>query len=408
MIDVAAGKEIAGKEVADDARARANVVRLAAAQALTGANSAVIFATGSIVGYTISPDKSLATVPLSMYVVGLAAGTLPTGAISRRFGRRVAFVIGTGCGALAGLFGCLAILRGSFVLFCLATFLGGLYGAVSQSYRFAAADGASAAYRPKAVSWVMAGGVFAGLLGPQLVQWTMGVWQPYLFAFSYLVQAAIALIAMAVVASVNAPNPAPADFHGGRPLLSIVRQPRFIAAALCGAIAYPLMNLVMTSAPLAMQLCGLTIGDSNFGLQWHIVAMYVPSFFTGSLIARLGAPKVVAAGLLLEAGAAAIGLSGITAMHFWAMLFVLGIGWNLGFVGASAMVLETHLPQERNKVQAFNDFLVFGTMAIGSFASGQLLTDYGWPMVNKVVLPLVLIGLVVLLLASFARRRASI
>jgi len=403
MIDVAAGKE-----VADDARARANVVRLAAAQALTGANSAVIFATGSIVGYTISPDQSLATVPLSMYVVGLAAGTLPTGAISRRFGRRVAFVIGTGCGALAGLFGCLAILRGSFVLFCLATFLGGLYGAVSQSYRFAAADGASTAYRPKAVSWVMAGGVFAGVLGPQLVQWTMDVWQPYLFAFSYLVQAAIALIAMAVVASVNAPKPAPADFHGGRPLLRIVRQPRFIAAALCGIVAYPIMNLVMTSAPLAMHLCGLDVADSNRGIQWHIVAMYLPSFFTGSLISRFGAPKVVAAGLLLEAAAAAIGLSGLTRMHFWATLLVLGVGWNLSFVGASAMVLETHLPQERNKVQAFNDFLVFGMMAIGSFASGQLLADYGWEMVNKVVFPPVLIGLVVLLLAAFARRRASV
>ena len=173
MIDVTVVDEIAG-----DARARSNVVRLAAAQALTGANSAVIFATGSIVGATLAPDISLATVPLSMYVLGLAAGTLPTGAISRAYGRRVAFIIGTGCGVLTGLLAAFAILRGSFVLFCCATFLGGLYGAVSQSYRFAAADGASAAYRPKAVSWVMAGGVFAGVLGPQLVQWTMDIWPP--------------------------------------------------------------------------------------------------------------------------------------------------------------------------------------------------------------------------------------
>src|SRR4051794_35568079 len=163
-------------EVTNDLRARGNVLRLAAAQALTGANSAVIFATGSIVGATLAPSISLATVPLSMYVLGLAAGTLPTGAISRRFGRRAAFIVGTACGALTGLLGSFAILHASFVLFCLATFLGGLYGAVAQSYRFAAADGASAAYRPKAVSWVMAGGVFAGVLGPQLVQWTMDVW----------------------------------------------------------------------------------------------------------------------------------------------------------------------------------------------------------------------------------------
>lgn len=402
MLDVTSANEIAA-----DVRVRGNVVRLAAAQALTGANSAVIFATGSIVGAALAPDMSLATVPLSMYVVGLAAGTLPTGAISRRFGRRWAFVIGTGLGTLTGLIGSFAILHASFALFCLATFLGGLYGSVAQSYRFAAADGASAAYRPKAVSWVMAGGVFAGVLGPQLVQWTMDIWSPYLFAFSFLVQAAVALIAMGIVAGVDMPKPAPADLHGGRPLLTIVTQPRFIAAALCGVISYPMMNLVMTSAPLAMKMCGLSLSDSNFGIQWHIVAMYGPSFFTGALIARFGAPKIVAAGLLLEAGAAAIGLSGITAMHFWATLIVLGVGWNFSFIGASALVLETHRPQERNKVQAFNDFLVFGMMAIGSFSSGQLLANYGWSAVNMVVFPPVALGLVALSLASWARRRRA-
>jgi MFS family permease len=394
-------------DVSGDARARSNVVRLAAAQALTGANSAVIFATGSIVGATLAPNISFATVPLSMYVVGLAAGTLPTGAISRLYGRRVAFMIGTGCGVLTGLLGAFAILHSSFALFCCATFLGGLYGAVSQSYRFAAADGASAEYRPKAVSWVMAGGVFAGVLGPQLVQWTMDIWPPYLFAFSFVVQAMVALVAMAVLAGVDAPKPVPSDLHGGRPLLEIVRQPRFIAAALCGIIAYPMMNLVMTSAPLAMKICGLSVSDSNFGIQWHIVAMYGPSFFTGFLITRFGAPRIVALGLLLEAGAAAVGLSGITAMHFWATLFILGIGWNFSFVGASALVLETHRPQERNKVQAFNDFLVFGMMAIGSFSSGQLLANYGWSAVNLVVFPPVVLGLAVLTLVSWARRRAN-
>ena len=400
MIDVTAANEIS-----DDARAWSNVRRLAAAQALTGANSAVIFATGSIIGATLAPDMSLATVPLSMYVVGLATGTLPTGAISRAYGRRVAFIIGTGCGVATGLLGSYAILHASFVLFCCATFLGGLYGSVSQSYRFAAADGASVAYRPKAVSWVMAGGVFAGVLGPQLVQWTMDIWPPYLFAFSFVVQALVALVAMAILSGVDAPKPAPADLHGGRPLLEIVRQPRFIAAAICGIVSYPMMNLVMTSAPLAMKICGLSVSDSNFGIQWHIVAMYGPSFFTGALIARFGAPTVVAMGLVLEAAAASIGLTGITAMHFWATLIVLGIGWNFGFVGASALVLETHRPQERNKVQAFNDFLVFGTMAVGSFSSGQLLANYGWSAVNMVVYPPVFLGLVVLTLASFARRR---
>jgi len=403
MIDVTASDEFA-----NDARVKANVVRLAAAQALTGANSAVIFATGSIVGATLSPSISLATVPLSMYVLGMAAGTLPTGAIARVYGRRTAFIIGTGLGAITGVLGAFAILHASFWLFCSATFLGGLYGSVAQSYRFAAADGASPAYRSKAVSWVMAGGVFAGVLGPQLVQWTMDIWPPHLFAFSFVVQAVVALVAMAIVAGVDAPKPAAADLHGGRPLFEIVRQPRFIAAALCGVIAYPVMNLVMTSAPLAMKMCGLTVSDSNFGIQWHIVAMYGPSFFTGSLIVRFGAPRIVALGLALEAVAATIGLTGITAPHFWATLMMLGLGWNFAFVGASALVLETHLPQEKTKVQAFNDFLIFGMMAIGSFSSGQLLANYGWNAVNLVVYPPVLLGLVVLAFVSFAKRRARL
>lgn len=390
----------------DDHRARANVIKLGIAQALSGANAAVIFATGAIVGSILAPDVSLATVPVSIYVVGLAVGTLPTGTIARLYGRRVAFIIGSGCGALCGLLGMIAILYASFTLFCIATFFGGLYGAVAQSYRFAAADGASVAYRPKAVSWVMAGGVFAGVLGPQLVQWTMDIWQPYLFAFSFLMQAVIALVAMALLSRVNAPKPPPASQAGGRPLLQIVRQPVFIAAAVCGVVSYAMMNLVMTSAPLAMRMCGLPLSDSNFGLQWHIVAMYGPSFFTGSLIARFGAPSVIALGLVLEAVAAIIGLSGETSMHFWAGLIVLGLGWNFGFIGASAMVLETHRPEERTKVQSFNDFIVFGLMAVGSFLSGQILASYGWAMVNIVVFPPVILGLIVLGYAAIQRRRA--
>ena len=387
-----------------DARVRANVLRLAAAQSLTGANSAVIFATGSILGATLAPSAALATLPISIYVVGLACGTLPTGAISRTYGRRIAFMIGGVCGAICGALAAFAILRGSFLLFCIATFFGGLYAAVSQSYRFAAADGASVAYRPKAISWVMAGGIFAGVLGPQLVQWTMDIWAPYLFAASFLAQAVIALVAIVIVAGFDGPKPAPADLAAGRPLAEIARQPKFIAAALCGTVAYTMMNLLMTSAPLAMKFCGLTLADSNFGIQWHIVAMYAPSFFTGPLIARFGAPRIVAIGLALEAVAACIGLSGISAMHFWTALVVLGVGWNFGFVGASALVVETHLPAERNKVQAFNDFLVFGMMAIGSFSSGQLLANFGWSTVNAVVFPPIVVALVCLAFVRFAAR----
>jgi MFS family permease len=383
--------------------ARGNVLRLSAATALGGANSTVIFATGSIIGAEFANDPALATLPISMYVVGLAAGTLPTGWISRAYGRRVAFVIGCLLGAVCGALATIAISTGAFALFCAATFCGGLYAAVVQSYRFAAADGASASFRAKAVAWVLTGGIFAGIVGPQLVQWTMNL-SPHLFAPSYIGQGAVALLAIFVLAGVHAPRPPPADLHGGRPLSKIVLRSDFLIAALCGVVSYALMNFVMTSAPLAMRMCGHSLTDSNLGIQWHVIAMYAPSFVTGSLITRFGAKRIVALGLALEAVAALIGLSGIGVAHFWSALVVLGIGWNFGFVGASAMVLETHMPAERNKVQAFNDFLVFGTMAIGSFSSGQILANSGWPAVNLVVFPPVAIALVALLLLS--RRRS--
>lgn len=390
-----------------DRRARANVLRLAAAQALAGANAAVVFATGAIVGATLAPDPAYATVPISVFVVGMAAGTLPAGWIARRHGRRAAFVAGTGCGVAMGLLAALAVLLASFPLYCFATLLGGCYAAVVQSFRFAAADGASPAFRPRALSWVMAGGVFAGVLGPQLVTWTMDLWAPYTFAASYLAQAAVALVAMAVLSGVALPRPAAGERAAGRPLGEIVRQPPFVAAVVCGVVSYALMNLVMTSAPLAMRMCGLPVSASNWAIQWHIVAMYGPSFFTGSLIARFGAPRVVAAGLAITVGAAAVGLSGVTAGHFSLALVLLGLGWNFGFVGASAMVLETHRPEERTRVQSFNDFLVFGTMAAGSFSSGGLLAAQGWAAVNLVVFPPVALALAVLAASGLFRRRPA-
>jgi MFS family permease len=378
---------------------RGNVLRLGTATALGGANSTVIFATGSIIGAEIAPDPALATLPLSMFVVGLATGTLPTGWVSRAYGRRVAFFIGCLLGALGGALATVAVSTGAFALFCAATFCGGLYAAVVQSYRFAAADGASASIRAKAVAWVLTGGIFAGIVGPQLVQWTMNL-SPHLFAASYIGQGAVALLAVFVLAGVHAPRPVPADLHGGRPLRKIVLRSDFLIAALCGVVSYALMNFVMTSAPLAMRMCGHSLTDSNLGIQWHVIAMYGPSFVTGSLIARFGAKRIVAFGLALEALAALIGLLGISVAHFWSALVVLGIGWNFGFVGASALVLETHASAERNKVQAFNDFLVFGTMAIGSFSSGQILANSGWSAVNLVVFPPVALALAALLLLS--------
>jgi MFS family permease len=356
----------------------ADVWRLAVAQALAGANSAVVYATGAIVGNMLAPRPALATLPISIFVVGMAACTLPAGAIARRHGRRAAFLTGTGCGVLVGLLAALAVVLGSFWLFCLGTFFGGSYAAVVLSFRFAAADCVPAERRARALSAVMAGGVFAGIIGPQLVTYTMDLWQPYLFAATFLAQAAVAAVSALVLLGVRVPMPTRAEMAGGRPLGAIVRQPRFITAVICGVVSYTLMNFIMTAAPLAMRLCGLSQESSNLGLQWHIVAMYAPGFFTGRLITRFGAPRVVAAGLALTAVSAAIGLTGVDVAHFWLTLILLGLGWNFGFVGASALVLECHRPEERTRVQSLNDFLVFGTMAAGSFSSGGLLTAYGW------------------------------
>ena len=316
--------------------------------------------------------------------------------------------MGTGLGIVSGLLAALAIVVGSFLLFCVAAFCGGAYAAVVLSFRFAAADCVAPEQRARALSTVMAGGVFAGVLGPQIVTYTMSLWPPYLFVASYLAQAAVAVLCMAVLAGVDLPKPAATETGAGRPLGVIARQPRFIAAVACGVVSYLLMNFIMTSAPLAMRLCGLPLASSNLALQWHVIAMYGPSFFTGRLITRFGAPRVVVAGLLLTAAAAATGLAGVDVAHFWAALILLGLGWNFGFVGASALVLDCHRPEERTRVQAFNDFLVFGTMVVGSFASGGLLTGYGWGMVCLVAFPPLLLALAALFATGSFRRTVAV
>ena len=384
-----------------------NIGRLAMAQALGGANANVVYATGAIVGSQLAPDPSLVTFPISLFVVGMASGTLPTGYISRRYGRRAAFLIGTTLGVVAGMIGLAAVLRASFALFCLATFVAGVYSAVVQSFRFAATDGAPPSLRARAISWVMVGGLVGGVIGPQMIQLTMDMWPPYLFAASFVGQSAFALASMAVLASVDLPKPATSELASGRPLLEIVATPKFAIAALCGVVSYALMNLVMTSAPLAMRLCGLSLSDSNLGIQWHVLAMFGPSFFTGGLIARFGAGRIVGVGLLLTCAAAIVDLSGLTVWHFWTGLVLLGLGWNFGFVGASAMVVETHRPEERNKVQSFNDFVIFGTMALGSFSSGKLLTSFGWDAVNWVAFPPIAIALIALLGVGLLRGRVA-
>jgi len=388
------------------AHERGNVARLVVAQAMAGANATIVYATAGVVGNTLAPDKALATLPVSIFVLGMAACTLPAGAVAHRHGRRAAFLLGTLCGVLVGLIACAAVLAGSFALFCVGTFFGGAYAAVVLSFRFAAADCVPPERRPRAISAVMAGGIAAGVIGPQLVTHTMALWPPYTFAATYLGQAALAALCALVLAGVRLPVPRAAEAGRGRPLARIAAQPRFVAAVMAGVVSYLIMNMIMTSAPLAMRLCGLSQESANLGLQWHVIAMYLPSFLTGRIIVRFGAPRVVVAGLALTAGAAATGLAGIDVAHFWGTLVLLGLGWNLAFIGASTMVVETHRPEERTRVQSLNDFLVFGLMVVGSFASGGLLNAYGWNVVLWITLPPLLVALATLWrTGSFRRER---
>lgn len=393
---------------AGDRLARRNAVVLAVTQALGGANNAVMLATGGIVGAMLAHDRALATLPISVYVVGLWFGTLPVGALARRFGRRAAFQTGTFCGVLTGLICCLAVLKGSFLLFNVGTFFSGLYAAACQAYRFAAADTASEDFRPKAISYVLIGGIFAGVVGPQLVIFTKDLWPPYLFAASYIAQAGVAVIAAAVLLLLNIPKPPRVHANGrGRPLAEIVRQPRFVVAVVCGVASYAMMNMVMTSAPLAMVECSHSVTDATLGLQWHVMGMFIPSLFTGHLIARFGVERVIVTGFALILASAAVGMSGLSLWHFWTGLVLLGVGWNFGFIGATAMVTTCYRPEERHRVQAFNDFLVFGSMAIGSFSSGALLAFFGWAAVNAVVFPVVLLAAALLGWISLRDRRRT-
>ena len=388
-----------------------SVLRLAIAQALSGANTTVVYATAAIIGHLLAPRPGMATLPISVFVIGMALSTLPVGAVARKHGRHAAFFLGNGCGVVSGLLASLALVQASFVLFCLAMLFGGAYAAVVLTFRFAAAECVPAADKPRALSLVLAGGVFAGVLGPQLVTATMNQWPPHAYAATYLCAAAVSVLSALVLRGVRfAGGPATPAAVGAtlsappatsRPIRDVVRQPRFVVAMLCGVVSYMLMNFMMTSAPLAMELCGLPREYSNYGIELHVVAMYLPSFFTGRLIARFGETPIVLAGLALTAAAALVGMSGQTVAHFWWALALLGVGWNFGFLGASAMVLQCHTPQEGPRVQSINDFVVFGAMVIGSFASGSLLSAYGWSTVAALTLPPVVV-------AAAARGRLSL
>jgi MFS family permease len=390
----------------------ASVWRLVIAQALAGANATVVYATGALVGETLAPSKLLATLPVSLFVAGMAAATLPAGALARRFGRRLVFLLGALCGLLLGLLGAWSIVQSSWVLFCLAMPFGGAYAAVVLTFRFAAAESVAVEHRATALSLVMAGGVAGGLLGPQIVVHTMMALPSHAFAATYIASAMVAVLSAAILAGVAVPAPEPRQPGPARRVESTSStrpDTRTVMAVLCGAVSYTIMNFLMTSAPLAMEHCGLSLVSASLGIQWHVVAMYAPGFVTGMLIARFSAARVVLAGFVVTGTALIVGVSGLAVGYFWTSLVLLGIGWNFSFVGASAMLVESQTSTDKVRMQAINDFVVLGCVMAGSLLSGGVLARYGWQLICLLALvPVATAALSLVAMSRVPRRTLSI
>lgn len=396
---------------AEQIHARRNVGILALAAAISGSLPAICITLGGLTGiYLLGPDKSLATLPVSGFHLGAAMGAIPAALLMRQLGRRLGFMSGALVGAAGGCLAATAVVSGSFVLFFLALAAVGFAHAFAQQYRFAAADTGTEAFRARAISLVILGGIAAAVIGPQTVIHTRDMLAPVPFAGAYLAMSGLAIAALVVVSFLGGTArsaPKAESVAGGRPLAEIARQPRFIVAVLCAMGSYALMSLVMTAAPLAMVACGLGEDNAALGIQWHIIAMYAPSFLTGALITRIGAEAVIAIGMALLAGSGLVGLAGIDLGHFWGALILLGVGWNFGFVGATTMLTQTYRLNERGKVQGLNDLLVFGSVAVASFSSGKLFTSIGWDILNVVIFPVVAVCTLGVVIAYFARRRAE-
>ena len=377
-----------------DARARRNVVVLVAAQAVLGSQITMIFTIGGLAGQGLAPSACLATLPISMIVFGSMTTAPWLSGVMQRFGRQAGFIIGAAGGLLGSAVGAWGLVAGSFALFLAGSYFTGIYMSAQGFYRFAATDTASEEFRPKAISYVMAGGLISALIGPQLVKLTADATAvPFLGA--YAAAAAINLVGMGLFFLLDIPKPpAPAqDAPRGRSRMELLTTPRVAVAVVCAMASYALMNLVMTSTPLAVVGCGFATGDAANIVSAHVIAMFAPSFFTGHLIARFGVERIVATGLAILAGAGMVALSGVELGNFFVALALLGIGWNFGFIGATAMLASAHRPEERGRMQGLNDALVFGCVTVASLASGGLMNCsggsvvQGWTMVNLAMVP---------------------
>ncbi|MCB1415607.1 MAG: MFS transporter [Nitratireductor sp.] len=386
-------------EARENTIARKNAILLAACQSVNGAAAPLSIALGGVVGsYLLAADKSLATAPVTGFNLGAALMSIPAAMLMRRIGRRNGFTFGALIGATAMLVAVQAIRMQSFWLFAFALMMAGSSNAFVQQYRFAAADRGMPEYKPKAISIVLIGGIAAAIVGPQMILNFKDFLEPVPFAGAFLWGTGLFLLSMVIIRFMEPGHPPKSAEELAnkpqRPLLEIMAQPRFIVAAICGTASYALMSYVMTAAPLAMLSCGFDINDSTWGIQWHVMAMFVPSFVTGHLIARYGKERIVMIGLFILAACAIVALNGISLSHFYLALILLGVGWNFGFIGATSMITDTYEPHEKNKAQGANDFILFGTVAMASLMSGFSLNNMGWEFINWIVFPIVAICLV--------------
>lgn len=369
-----------------------NVSLLAACQAMLMTNNSTLIAINALAGLALAPNKWLATLPVTCWVIGGAATTVPASLYMKRVGRRTGLIRGAVVGIVGALICAAAIWNQNFWLLCMGTLVWGTYNAFGQYYRFAAADAASVDFRATAISLVLAGGLVGGILGPTTSRFTVDLVGPK-FMGAYLALIVFALVAMTLLRFIQIPNPTGAEqAASGRPMREIARQPKFAVAVAAGAIGYGVMNLLMTSTPIAMGVCGHPYSDAAFVISSHVIAMFAPSFVTGRMIRHLGLLQVIVAGALLNVAAIAVAASGISVAHFWWSLVLLGVGWNFLYVGGTTLLTETYRPEERAKAQGVNDFAIFVMMTISSFTSGVIVTNAGWQLLNlAALLPLVVV-----------------
>jgi MFS family permease len=384
-----------------------NVSVLAACQALVQTGMVMLITACGLAGFMLAPDKSLATLPVSFLMIGTMITTIPASLFMGRFGRRPGFWLGTLLGAFGATLGVVSLMNGWFWLFCFAHIFYGGYQGFAQFYRFAAAEAAAPAFRSRAISYVLLGAAVAAVVGPHMVAFTRDAAASGAFVGTYALIIALSLAATVVVSFIDLPKPSEQKSDvAARPISAVVSQPIFLVSALTAAVGFGVMNLAMTATPLAMAHHHHGLNETAFVIQWHVLGMFLPSFFTGNLIARFGAPKIMLAGVALLLCHVAIALSGVQFLHFASALILLGIGWNFAYLGGTTLVTDAYRPSEKAWTQGIFDFTVFTTVVITSFASGALLHFVGWTGVNLLALPLLLIAGVALIVFLRWRRGA--